>query len=852
LFPFLLSGCADILTSVADAPASVEITPSEIVLNEGETSKLEVHVFGQAGQQLEARPESFTLQWQNSDSTVFSLDAEGTVTALAPGEAEVTVTVVSATTVGTGGIQIGGSKLSAKAKVKIRPVTTKLVIAGGQDQSAVAGARLADSLAVRAVDPKGNGVSGVQVDYAVASGAGQVSPVSVRTDKNGYARAAWTLGPAAGKQSVTVSLGGTAMLTFNATATEPSTPPPPSGDLVNECSKPGAGWIWCDDFEQDRLSKYFEYNNAGGNFVRAAGVGKDGSYGMRARWNAGQVSVGALHLAFGKSPDSYVRPVDGGTAKYREVYWRMFVRYPADWTGGGADKLSRAQILAGNWAQAMVGHVWSGYSASTRDYLIIDPASGTTEQGVLQTTTYNDQAHLRYLGAVQSKTPIFATANLGQWRCVEAHVRLNDAGQTNGTFDLWIDGKLEAQRTGLNWVGSYGDYGINTVYVENYWNNGAPKAQERYIDGFVVSTQPIGCGGAAPAPEPPPPPAAVVGSVTVLPSQAGLTVGQGVDVTAGVRDGQGNVMTGKSVTWSSSNAAVARVTGTGALTARIEGVAAGTATVTASVDGKSATVAVTVASQPVPPPSGGDPQPGASDRILFDTRTSLQQATSKAQADALFLYVSNEFSFTSNVDGKGTRAMRADYQARPGECWDSGSMLQAGLSAPYPKEVYFQYKILLGRTATGGGIGDLGRFQITNAECGNAGAKRFLVLRDVPDRGGAGRTDLLWPGPAPAIPRLAIDTRNWSLSQNRGSTFDPQTHVGEVMTWTLYFRAASSPSANDGIARVWVNGQLIIETTTGSFGPEGYHRFQLPATFRAPQFNQSEYYWDIVAWTPNR
>jgi hypothetical protein len=72
------------------------------------------------------------------------------------------------------------------------------------------------------------------------------------------------------------------------------------------------------------------------------------------------------------------------------------------------------------------------------------------------------------------------------------------------------------------------------------------------------------------------------------------------------------------------------------------------------------------------------------------------------------------------------------------------------------------------------------------------------------------------------------------------------------MTWTLYFRAASSPSANDGIARVWVNGQLIIETTTGSFGPEGYHRFQLPATFRAPQFNQSEYYWDIVAWTPNR
>jgi hypothetical protein len=42
-------------------------------------------------------------------------------------------------------------------------------------------------------------------------------------------------------------------------------------------------------------------------------------------------------------------------------------------------------------------------------------------------------------------------------------------------------------------MGSYRDYGINVVSIENYWNDGAPQAQERYFDNVVVSTQRIGC-----------------------------------------------------------------------------------------------------------------------------------------------------------------------------------------------------------------------------------------------------------------------------------------------------------------------------------------------------------------------
>jgi hypothetical protein len=263
--------------------------------------------------------------------------------------------------------------------------------------------------------------------------------------------------------------------------------------LSRECSAPRAEWIWCDDFEADWLADYFEYDDAGGGFVRAAGVGVEGSTGMRVRFTAGQVGAGSLHLAMGATPASYFRPVDAGTAVYREIYWRMYVKHQAGWVGGGGDKLSRAtSFVSGDWAQAMIAHVWSG-GPPNEAYLVIDPASGTDEQGNVLTTRYNDFPNLRWLGLARGRTPIFDSEHVGRWYCVEAHVRLNDPGASNGVFELWIDGQLEARRTELNWVGSYAEYGINAVFFENYWNAGSPLEQERYFDNIVVSTTPIGC-----------------------------------------------------------------------------------------------------------------------------------------------------------------------------------------------------------------------------------------------------------------------------------------------------------------------------------------------------------------------
>lgn len=270
---------------------------------------------------------------------------------------------------------------------------------------------------------------------------------------------------------------------------------PLAGHAADECATPRAAWIWCDDFEQNRLRSYFEYVAANGAFVRAAGVGRDGSFGMRARWDsAGQVGAGALHLAFGRTPQAYFRPADAGTADYRELYWRLWLRREPGWQGGGAVKLSRAFSLASHtsWAQAMAAHVWSG-TAQARDNLVLDPASGTDTAGALRTTTYNDFGNFRWLGSARGATPVYADSTAGRWFCIEAHVKLNDPGLSNGVFELWVDGRPEASRTGLNWVGRFTSYGLNALFIENYWNAGAPRPEERFIDNLVVSAAPIGC-----------------------------------------------------------------------------------------------------------------------------------------------------------------------------------------------------------------------------------------------------------------------------------------------------------------------------------------------------------------------
>jgi uncharacterized protein YjdB len=89
--------------------------------------------------------------------------------------------------------------------------------------------------------------------------------------------------------------------------------------------------------------------------------------------------------------------------------------------------------------------------------------------------------------------------------------------------------------------------------------------------------------------------APVVGSITVNPPAATLTVAQSVTLTATVRDESGATMSGASVSWSSDKPLTAVVSPSGVVT----GLLPGTATITASSGGKSGSAAITVQLAPV-------------------------------------------------------------------------------------------------------------------------------------------------------------------------------------------------------------------------------------------------------------
>ena len=89
----------------------------------------------------------------------------------------------------------------------------------------------------------------------------------------------------------------------------------------------------------------------------------------------------------------------------------------------------------------------------------------------------------------------------------------------------------------------------------------------------------------------PPPPPAAVATVAVAPAAMSLSVGSTLQLTATLRDSAGNVLTGRTVTWSSANNAIATVSSAGLLTAIGAG---GPVAITALSEGHQGSAAATV------------------------------------------------------------------------------------------------------------------------------------------------------------------------------------------------------------------------------------------------------------------
>jgi hypothetical protein len=257
-------------------------------------------------------------------------------------------------------------------------------------------------------------------------------------------------------------------------------------------------WLWCDDFESDASleQNYFDVNRADGRLRVSSDVAYGGGASLRGTYIPGNQDAGSIKLSFGKTPVAPKRYTD---RTFDEVYWRFYMRTSPNWTGNGY-KVSRATIFsASNWSQAAIGHLWE--DSPTGLGMGLDPVSGVVGSQVV-TTKYNDFDNLEWLGKSNGPTQVYTAANRGTWTCVEVHMKLNTAGASDGLFEYWVNGGLEAKQTNLNWRGSYTTYGINAILMENYRNDPAAQTQDRYFDNLIVSQQKIGCSSAT-KPKPP-------------------------------------------------------------------------------------------------------------------------------------------------------------------------------------------------------------------------------------------------------------------------------------------------------------------------------------------------------------
>jgi uncharacterized protein YjdB len=147
------------------------------------------------------------------------------------------------------------------------------------------------------------------------------------------------------------------------------------------------------------------------------------------------------------------------------------------------------------------------------------------------------------------------------------------------------------------------DAGHNVLGRAVVWNSDNTAVATVSASGLVTSVSAgtaniiatsEGKSGSAQITVTPEPPAAVA-SVRVTPDPMALTVGGTTTLGAAVRDAQGNALSGRMISWSSDNSAVATVSSTGVVSA----VSPGTAHITATSEGQSGSSTLTVSAVPV-------------------------------------------------------------------------------------------------------------------------------------------------------------------------------------------------------------------------------------------------------------
>jgi hypothetical protein len=188
---------------VQQTPAGVQVVgDSTFRVPEGERGKTVAQVVDARGNEIPG----LVTRWKSADASIAAIDSLGNATGIAPGRTSLLASY---------------NGLVAQLPVEVYPVPASLTLLGGDGQRAPAGRRISQPVLVQVVSRSGRPIEGVPVRFVLDEGTGHVDPAVDSSDAQGIARTLWTLGGAAGRQSLSVNADGVVSPTLVTAEAEP-------------------------------------------------------------------------------------------------------------------------------------------------------------------------------------------------------------------------------------------------------------------------------------------------------------------------------------------------------------------------------------------------------------------------------------------------------------------------------------------------------------------------------------------------------------------------------------------------------------------------------------------------------
>ena len=187
---------------VEQVPAALQVGDSSFRVPEGERGQTVARVVDGRGHAIPG----LLGRWHSTNPSIAVVDSLGNVSGTAPGRTTFTASYEG---------------LVAKVPAEVYPVPASLTLLGGDGQRALAGRRVSQPVTVQVVSRSGRPVEGVPVRFALEDGAGVTDPQVDSSDAQGIARASWTLGSAAGRQTLSINAEGVASPTIISAEAEP-------------------------------------------------------------------------------------------------------------------------------------------------------------------------------------------------------------------------------------------------------------------------------------------------------------------------------------------------------------------------------------------------------------------------------------------------------------------------------------------------------------------------------------------------------------------------------------------------------------------------------------------------------